>query len=85
MVNFFPLCVPLQAHLEAGGPISIPKGCNVSCFSHRSSFWHCTGCLFSRGRGDASRVAGITVLGGGGCVVSVQIIYILICSACKTE
>ena len=68
------LCI-LQAHLEERGPICIPEGCNMSCFSHCSSFRYCTGCLLSWGRGDASRFVGIGVIEncGGGFVVSVQI------------
>lgn len=74
--SHYPLCILLQAHHEAGGPISVPKRCNMSCFSHCSSFWHCAGCLFSWGRGDGAGFAGIAVLGigGGSCVTPVQII-----------
>lgn len=67
----------MQAHHEAGGSSSISEGCNVSCSCHSSSFWHCTGCLLSWGRGDVARFAGIAVLGALVAVValSVQIIY----------
>ncbi len=62
-----------QAHHEAGGPSSVPEGCNMPCSGHCSSFWHCAGCLLSRGRGGGAKFAGIAVLGIGGCGVSVQI------------
>ncbi|XP_024912192.1 mitochondrial glutamate carrier 1 isoform X2 [Cynoglossus semilaevis] len=52
----------LQAHPEARRAGCVPKRCNVSCVSHCSSFWDCTGCLLSWSWGDGAELSGITGL-----------------------
>lgn len=59
------VCVS-QAHHEARGPVGLPEGRNVSCFSHRSPLWHRAGRLLSWGRGGSSGFVRLTGTGDVG-------------------